>query len=326
MPDYVITVRAQDPATGAYTDDPGPTQFLQVPDGATDYSHVVVLSPDVWVNQVQALAPVIRDATGVNRRDVLVFVHGFNNKVSDILTRHRLMKAGLPAHGFRGMVVSFDWPCDDVALSYIPDRQRAKVTADKLVTDCIKLLAQRQVQANCDTNVHLLAHSTGAYVIRQAFNDADDHNDLATPAWMVSQVAFIAGDVSSASMSAGNTDGGALYHHCIRLTNYSNPYDEVLQISNVKRVGVAPRVGRVALPDDAPSTAVNIDCGAYYESLALPSPLTPSGLVQSHSWYFGDPVFTADLAQLLNGAVDRGVITTRRLVSPNRYTLVPPPS
>lgn len=324
MPDYVITARAKDPMTGAYTDDPGPAQFLQVPDTNSDYLHALPLASDVWASQVQALAPSIKDATGLNRRDVLVFIHGYNNSPSDILKRHRLIHSGLGNHGFAGMVVSFDWPCADIPLAYMADRTRAKDTADFLVSDCITMLAQRQVQANCDTNVHILAHSTGAFVVRQAFNDADDHGDLPTATWMVSQIALIAGDISSGSMSAGNTDGKAIYHHCVRLTNYSNPYDEVLQISNVKRVGVAPRVGRVALPPDAPSTAVNVDCGEYYKSLLPTSPLTPAGIIQSHSWYFSDQIFTEDLAQTLNGNVDRGVITTRKFVSTNHYTLVKP--
>lgn len=310
MPDYVITIRARDDA-GAFTDNPGPTQFLVVPDGQSDYSQAVALAPGVWVGQVLSLSPPVPDATGTVRSDVLVFIHGYNNTIADVLTRHRLLKQGLPNHGFGGMVVSFDWPCDDVALAYVADRVRAKNTALQLVQDCIMLLARRQAQGDCDTNVHLLAHSTGAYVIREAFDDADDRNAVASANWTVSQLALIAGDVSSASMSAGNSSSNSIYRHCIRLTNYSNPYDEVLQLSNVKRVGVAPRVGRVGLPTNSPPTAVNVDCGDYYQATAqLPPPLTLTG-VRSHSWYFGDPVFTEDLAQTLNGNIDRRVITTR---------------
>lgn len=323
MPDYVITIRARDDA-GAFTDNPGPTQFLVVPDGQSDYSQAVALAPGVWVGQVLSLSPPVPDATGTVRSDVLVFIHGYNNTIADVLTRHRLLKQGLPNHGFGGMLVSFDWPCDDVALAYVADRVRAKNTALQLVQDCIMLLARRQAQGDCDTNVHLLAHSTGAYVIREAFDDADDRNAVASANWTVSQLALIAGDVSSASMSAGNSSSNSIYRHCIRLTNYSNPYDEVLQLSNVKRVGVAPRVGRVGLPTDSPPTAVNVDCGDYYQATAqLPPPLTLTG-VRSHSWYFGDPVFTEDLAQTLNGNIDRRVITTREVISPGRFKLLAP--
>jgi hypothetical protein len=322
MPDYVITVRAQE--AGAFTDDIGSTQFLLVQDGQPDYSQAVILAPGVWVDQVLDLSNAVRDATGVVRGDVLVFIHGYNNSIADVLARHRLLKQGLPTHGFGGTVVSFDWPCGDTALAYLDDREQAKLTAFSLVKDCILNLAQRQAGGRCITNVHLLAHSTGAYVIREAFDDADDRNAIASANWTVSQIALIAGDVSSDSMSAGNASSQSIYRHCIRLTNYSNPYDEVLQLSNVKRLGVAPRAGRVGLPADVPSTSVNVDCGDYYQgTMQLPPPPTLSG-VRSHSWYFGDPIFTEDLAQTLNGALDRGVITTRELESTGRYKLQQP--
>jgi hypothetical protein len=321
MPDYIITIRARD-AGGAFTNSPGATQFLSVPDASADYAQALPLSADVWTNQVLALAPRTKDATGAMRGDVLVFIHGYNNTIPDVLTRHRVLKQALPKSHFVGMVVSFDWPCDDVALAYLADRERAKTTALQLVRDCIKLLSQRQAQGNCDTNVHLLAHSTGAYVVREAFDDADDRTAIAAANWTVSQIALIAGDVSSDSMAADNAGSESIYRHCTRLTNYANPYDEVLQLSNVKRLGVAARVGRVGLPDDAPAKAANIDCGDYYRAtLQLPPPATLTG-VRSHSWYFCDPVFTEDLAQTLNGALDRGVITTREALATGRYKLV----
>ena len=73
----------------------------------------------------------------------------------------------------------------------------------------------------------------------------------------------------------------------MRFTNYSNGNDQVLGISNVKRLGVAPRVGRVGLPNDSPDIAVNVDCGQYYQSL----PADQKGFTQSHSWQFTDVIF-----------------------------------
>ena len=58
-----------------------------------------------------------KDATGVLRGDVLVFIHGHNNSMADVLTRHRILKRDLPAHGFAGTVISFDWPCHRTALA-----------------------------------------------------------------------------------------------------------------------------------------------------------------------------------------------------------------
>ena len=148
---------------------------------------------------------------------------------------------------------------------YPPDCHRAKATAFQLVSDGIAYLSGQQTPS-CTTNVHVLGHSTGAYVIREAFDDADD-TGLPNDSWSVSQVIFAAGDVSSGSMSADNSSSESIYRHCVRLTNYFSRHDEALDLSNVKRLGNAPRAGRIGLPDDAPQSAVNIDCTAYYENL-----------------------------------------------------------
>jgi esterase/lipase superfamily enzyme len=50
------------------------------------------------------------------------------------------------------------------------------------------------------SRIYLLAHSTGAYVIREAFDDADDNDQIAKTNWTVSQIALIAGDIASATL------------------------------------------------------------------------------------------------------------------------------
>jgi esterase/lipase superfamily enzyme len=257
-----------------------------------------------------------QNAQGQPRGDILFIVHGYNNSERDVMQRHRIMKSGLVALGFKGVIVSFDWPSDDEALAYLADRHRAKETALKLVSDGIAALSRRQTP-DCATNIHLLCHSTGAYVVREAFDDADD-TALKQSSWTVSQILFAAGDVSSASMSDGNPTAASVYNHCIKLTNYSNRHDAVLDISNVKRLGVAPRAGRVGLPGNAPGKAVNVDCTDYYALLTdaahtdIAAADQPGGIVgaQSHSWYFGNAVFTRDVFSTVIGIED-GVVPTR---------------
>jgi esterase/lipase superfamily enzyme len=195
----------------------------------------------------------------------------------------------------------------------------------QLVTDGIAYLSKEQTP-DCTINIHLLGHSTGAYVIREAFDDADDTN-VQNAGWSVSQIIFAAGDVSSGSMSADDSGAKSVYRHCVRLTNYSSRHDEALDISNVKRLGTAPRVGRIGLPDDAPTTAVNIDCTTYYDELAKAgSSITaidqPNGFVgtQSHSWYFGNKMFTKDLFCVLIGK-DRTIIPTRDIAPNGKMSL-----
>jgi len=324
MADYVMTLRAL--SNGAFGETPGPTVYLKLQDtDQAPFPPQRAIDADDWVRDILQTVPKKRDGTGASRGDVLVFIHGYNNAMDAVLERHRLLKKNLAHYGFAGTVISFDWPCDDVALAYLADRQQAKQTAYALVTDGIKRVAKMQAMLDCDINVHLLAHSTGAYVVREAFDDADEHRDINGIGWTVSQIAFISGDISAGSMASGNPETESIYGHCLRLTNYSNGHDDVLQLSNVKRVGFSPRVGRVGLPDSAPAVGLNVDCSAYYDAYYAGRGGLIAGITLSHGWQFDDMVFAFDLAQTLKGDSDRGVISTRATAAPNRYVLRWPP-
>lgn len=319
---YVITARA--PVAGAFGGDVGPTLLLKVAATAAAPSPGDSIKRDDWVREVSARAGRTRDVTGVERGDVLAFVHGYDTTPAVSLQRHRVLAADLQHHGYGGAIVSFDWPAGQQPLAYLDDREKAKLTAFRLVSDCIELFARLQGRDDCTINVHLLAHSTGAYVVREAFDDADDRRAIAAVNWTASQVALIAADVSAASMAEGNAESDSIYRHCVRLTNYANPFDGALQLSNVKRAGLAPRAGRVRLPADVPSKAVDVDCGEYYQAMIETRPPGTIIGIPSHSWYIGDPVFTADLASTLNGDLDRRAISTRQALPNGQYKLVDP--
>jgi esterase/lipase superfamily enzyme len=322
--DFVMCARAVD--KNKFTAEPGPTLFLQVPEQALPSPSHAVTRKDAWVKRLRKESTWGKDSrTKLDRGDILIFIHGYNNSQSIVMKRHRQLKADLARAGWRGTVVSFDWPSADMTLNYLEDRHDAKQTALQLVTDGITLLSAEQ-GPDCTINVHLLGHSTGAYVIREAFDDADDAQ-LANNSWIVSQVVLIGGDVSSGSLSATNSSSEALYRHCTRLTNYSNQYDSVLKLSNAKRVGMAPRVGRVGLPPDAPGKAVDIDCSEYFHSLESDQALREQDQKAeigtfNHSWHIGNVTFAKDLCETLKGDLDRTVFPTRKLNGDGRLWLV----
>ncbi len=313
MSEFVLCARNVND-DGTFGDDTGDSVYLVVPDGAEPKVSMKEDDPKVWGQKVIDAA---RQPDGSG--DILVFIHGYNNPQLTVLERHVMVRDAIRSareHPFRGVVVSFDWPCSNSALAYLPDRVKAKETALTLVTGGIALLASFQ-RPDCKVNVHLLAHSTGAFVVREAFDDADDRH-FENGGWKVSQICLISGDVSSRSMSETNAESESVYNHCVRLTNYENSHDEVLGLSNVKRFGVAPRVGRTGLPDDAPDAAVNVDCSDFYRDL----PPEQKDLVYSHSWHFTNPTFMQDLALVIDG-VDRGSMSTRLAVPgrDNRFLL-----
>jgi len=309
MSDYIICVR--NVRKGKYGTEPGPTKFLklrgnELPNPTKKRQK---LTQNDWKNEVSREA-----STGFNENsemptgDILVFIHGYNNNQKVVMQRHRQLKKDLADVGYKGAVVSFDWPSASSAINYLEDRSDAKITALRLVKDCINLFTITQSKG-CELNVHLLAHSTGAYVIREAFDDADDRPKIALTNWSVSQICYIGADVSSKSMKASDSKSSSIYRHCARLTNYWNPYDSVLKLSNVKRVGVAPRVGRIGLPDTAPQKSVDVDCGDYFDSLDADN-ATFHGTF-CHSWHVGDKLFAEDLMHTLAGDIDRNRIPTR---------------
>lgn len=308
--------------------EPGPSRFLLVPEGELPAPAHEVKKP-IWFKKLRQAATWGRDARDeqLARGDLLVFVHGYNNDQKIVMARHAQLKKDLSAAGFRGEILSFDWPSDDKTLNYLEDRHDAKQTAMQLVSDGIGVLSEQQT-ADCTINIHLLGHSTGAYVIREAFDDADDAR-LANGAWAVSQLVFIGGDVSSASLGDGNSSSESLYRHCTRLTNYSNLRDSVLKLSNAKRLGVAPRAGRVGLPEDAPGKAVNIDCTEYFTLLDADHSIksVDQGIelgTFDHSWHIGNKLFALDLFETLKGDLDRRAIPTRAFGSDGKLKLIRP--
>ena len=302
---YWISIRKIQGENFTDKPEPGAARYLRIPDGEVPTPQHKIGAAQ-WTREIIGLFPNSdQGPTG----DILFFVHGYNNSVGDVDTRHRLLQAGLLENDFFCPVISFDWPSGTSALAYLEDRDNAKITAVRLVSAGIKLFVQAQ-SLQCNIRVHVLGHSTGAFAIREAFDHADDGDATATN-WTAGQLVLIAGDVSATSFSADDPETESTYRHSYRVTNYSNGYDEVLQISNVKRIGVAPRVGRVGLPDDAPAKAINVDCSSHFRTTYGESDGTTDFLTKSHSWHFSDAVFHKDLAITLRGTIDRKLIPTR---------------
>ncbi|MDM9628775.1 alpha/beta fold hydrolase [Rhizobium sp. S152] len=311
MPDnYIVCARKREGTQ--FTAEPGPIKFLKVPSNVAVYDerHIVTSAKD-WVSEVQGLADGDENPNSIGPTgDVLVFVHGYNNDIPSVLKRIRQLRKDMRAEGWHGEIVAFDWPSDNQTLNYLEDRSDAAAVASELVSKGIRLLSTSQ-KAGCETNVHLLGHSTGCYVIMEAFAQSDKKGDLFKSDWRIGQVAFIGGDVSADSLSLSSDWNQPMFRRIMRLTNYSNPFDAVLAVSNAKRLGVAPRVGRVGLPKNVNAKAINVNCGEYFKTVDPNSqPQTGSW---THSWHIGNRVFARDLAMTLEGAIDRHAIPTRHV-------------
>jgi pimeloyl-ACP methyl ester carboxylesterase len=314
--DYLMCARGL--GKDGFNNEPGPVRYIKVPRDKPVYnpSHVIT-SPSSWVKEVQGLADGDENPLSISPSgDVLIFVHGYNNTIEAVLSRMRRLRHNLRAEGWRGEIISFDWPSANQVLNYYEDRRDGASVASEVVSKGIKLLNRGQKgnggqKEKCKTNVHVLAHSAGAYVVMEAFVQAEKNGILYRDDWRVGQVAFISGDVSSHSLSAASDWSNPMFRRIMRFTNYSTPYDAALAVSNAKRLGAAARAGRVGVPDDGQSKVVNVGCGDHF--LTLKPPADGDGSYWTHSWYFDDRTFARDLALTLEGAIDRQAIPTRRL-------------
>ncbi len=315
--DYIFCARNL--KNNRFGGEPGPARFLAVPESSGVNWPAQKMRKSDWLMEIRDAAK-SGTVDGFPSGDIVIYVHGFNTSQKVMLERHRKIRAGLEAHGFGGVVVSFDWPSQNSALNYLEDRTDAKLTAFKLVEEGIKSFAALQ-RPDCRINVHILAHSMGCFVVREAFDDADDRPAVAARSWSVSQVMLLSGDISASSLEEGNPKSSSLYRHCVRLTNYHNPYDDILSLSDVKRIGVAPRVGRIGLPDNLPEKAVSITCGPYYKKHRKKY----DGVIEnaSHIWYFYDGKLLQDIHYTIQGKIDRHDIPTRGLTDKGNLALVP---
>ena len=309
--DYFFSVRGRE--GDGYSDSLARPKYLAVPDQDDDLQKKHEVRVSDWIRDVQDASGATQSTNG----DILIFVHGFNTDQWNMLERHRKIRAGLSAQGYRGCVVSFDWPSDGSVLGYVSDRRDARRAAEYLFEYGITRLSRMQV-ADCKYNIHILAHSMGAFLVREAFDYADDDHATAQKSWSVSQIALVAADISQKSLKVGSPKTSSLLRHSTRVTNYYSPFDEALSISEVKRIGVSRRLGRVGLPDERSDKTVNLYCGDFYKKN---KDGFGSGTSMSHRWYFEAPRFYEDLQHTIAGKLDRNVIPTRKATDKGNLAL-----
>jgi pimeloyl-ACP methyl ester carboxylesterase len=305
-----FVICARNIENGKFGTEPGELSFLKVGASKDAYGpDDAAAKKDGWRRSLIAAADGEEDELTGLRGNILVFIHGYNNDIPVVLWRTRKLQETLDAAGWQGVVIAFDWPSSNSTLNYLEDRSDAASVANQLVNEVIPMLVT-QPDTPCVLNVHLIGHSTGAYVIQEAFSRATAKGELYKADWRIAQVVLIGGDVSSVSLDVDTQWSIPMFDRIVRLTNYQNRFDSVLGVSNAKRLGTSPRVGRVGLTPAAHPKCVNVDCSAYFET--KDPKLSEFQGTFCHSWHIGDPVFALDLALTLEADIDRLVLPTRK--------------
>jgi pimeloyl-ACP methyl ester carboxylesterase len=265
-------------------------------------------------------------------KQVLVFVHGFGNDATQVVSRHESVKPHLP-EGFA--LVSFDWPSGDgtggIGPKYSADRDNAKNSALRLISECLSPL----VGKFGSKNVHLCAHSMGAYVTETAFHSAEGKIKI-------NHVFLAAGDVDAANYEAGTDKLNSFLSCCNDLSVYSSEYDEAMKASSwFKKLHPKDsphRLGEKGFPQTVPPGCTSIQCSHYWEHFAKSHPPAPPPNVTvaafaheyTHVWYLvfepepenGENDFYGDMVSVLTSA---SKFPTRAKKSESLYRLIRPP-
>lgn len=329
MSSFILSVRELEEDQFATTI--GKISYLIVPDDAKEPrpSHGIN-NVNIWLGKVSSYAYPNPYNQNTLPLDIVFFVHGYNTSPEEALVRQRLVEAELRLRGLQCMVIGFDWPTGGKIMFYEYDRLQALEAATMLVKDGI-IPFYRFTSQECRINIHVIAHSMGAFVVREAFRAIDKARDTNRVIdWRIGQLVLFAADISSDCFEQDHADMVSVFNHCGRLTNYFSGYDKALAVANIKNLDISSRAGRVGMPDNMPAheKAVDVDCSQRY--LAVPETERENfrhidGMV-SHSWYLEDPIWYDDLAYTLKGQIDRNLIPTRSIVSDNYFKLKEQPN
>lgn len=261
-----------------------------------------------------------RNETGLPKGALLFFVHGFNVNFDHALTGDLSHIQNLKANGWDGIYASFDWPSAGSVFDYYKDRSTARASANALIDTALAQFVDA-LQPACDVTLSVMAHSMGALVVRLAFSWAYQDTKINKKTWQVSQLLLVAGDVAQGSLSETQDGGRWIDKYVGRTTDYSNSYDSVLKVSDIKNGEPTPRAGRVGLPADAPASFCNVDCSALYSSIPM-GPADQLNPATPHGFYFDRTEFWQDVVLTLAGGTDRAAIPTRAPTGvANRFTL-----
>ena len=131
------------------------------PDPRTEFA---IVEPTVYANDEAFIAAVNRELAKLPRgkRDILFFVHGYNNTTSDSLLR---MAQFVEDSGFQGVPVLFSWASAANLTRYVYDLNSALVARPK-IGDISAIMARTKAEG-----YDVFAHSMGAFLTMEAMRD-----------------------------------------------------------------------------------------------------------------------------------------------------------
>lgn len=210
-------------------------------------------------------------------KQVLVFVHGFNQTFEDATKRTAQVAYDL---AFDGPSIAFCWPSQGVLLDYVKDQRNADVSGQALETFLLRLKGSSK-----QITVHLIAHSMGNRVLARALEHMTEAAQ-GTHSRMLNEVAMMAPDVDAALFRQVT---GKISASARRVTLYASTNDNALKLS--MRLAGYPRAG---------DAGANLVVAAGIDTVDA-SNVQTGILGLGHSYYADNSTILSELFALVRG-------------------------
>ena len=131
------------------------------PDPRTEFA---IVEPTVYATDGAFIASINRELQKLPRgkRDILFFVHGYNNTTSDALLR---LAQFVEDSGFEGVPVLFDWASAGSLTRYVYDLNSSLIARPK-ITEIASIMTRTNAEG-----YDIFAHSMGSFLVMEAMRD-----------------------------------------------------------------------------------------------------------------------------------------------------------
>ena len=237
-------------------------------------------------------------------RNLLVFIHGFDNTFENAITRAAFNQQWLEQSGVAGAstaVVAFSWPSAGKLIgipfpdmAYRGDQTRAGQSGLHLMTFFANLQPLIDATRAKGNRVFLLAHSMGNWALQAAVESWFAHGN--GDAFLFEEAFLAAADEVYNSFEFGPQGRlSGLSRLARRISIYSSERDEVLKLSSV--LNLVQRLGQDGPHDESdatlfpPNKYLMVDCSNATDYAFNPE--------SSHQYYRRSPQVRADIAKTM---------------------------
>jgi esterase/lipase superfamily enzyme len=233
--------------------------------------------------------------------DTVLFIHGFSYSFPEALVGAAHLKSVIAEGGLSDInLVIFTWPSDGKMIpyvSYASDRRDAKASGaagGRALLQLRDFLRKLAPEDRCLGRIHILAHSMGNYVLRNAIQSMLSESGQSARA-LFEQVLLLAPDEDDDALQL-DYKLKPLAQVARRTHVYFNAWDIALEISD-KTKGNPRRLGTLGpqMSSAVPDNVVTVDASAISRALKD---------LDRHHYYLKAPEMASDMAAVLMGEAE----------------------